>query len=417
MKQTEKPGKHTITPAAEINSSSETGGKAAKGRSAWGKVFLVFLSSVFILALLGFLFVNGKLNKLNSHEEFETLTLEEIQAINNMNQDQAVQNLDETQTREAVQAINDKSQDQAAQNLDETQTQEAVQAISDKNLDQAMQNLELRDSGAELAQGEIFGNKDIVNILVCGTDMRIPGTKDQGRCDACVIVSLNKKTGDVKLISFERSIGVPTPKYGDTKLNAAFNYGGGPYMQEIITKCFRVELAGYVHLSYETIADVFDAIGGIDVELDQSEVYHIGRFVRYDPEAPELKVGMNHLTGWAAYAYCDLRRADDNYARQNRVRNAMQSMVGKLKSMSISELNTMTNKVLPLIGTNLSKMQISSLILSAPKFSKATVEQMSVPTKGEGWYYVNGSGEYMLGLDYTEWSQRIREFILDEETA
>ena len=95
----------------------------------------------------------------------------------------------------------------------------------------------------------------------------------------------------------------------------------------------------------------------------------------------------------------------------------MQSMVGKLKSMSISELNTMTNKVLPLIGTNLSKMQISSLILSAPKFSKATVEQMSVPTKGEGWYYVNGSGEYMLGLDYTEWSQRIRTFILDEEAA
>ena len=153
------------------------------------------------------------------------------------------------------------------------------------------------------------------------------------------------------------------------------------------------------------------------MELDQSEVYHIGRSVKYDPEAPELKVGMNHLTGWAAYAYCDLRRADDNYARQNRVRNAMQSMVGKLKSMSISELNTMTNKVLPLIGTNLSKMQISSLILSAPKFSKATVEQMSVPTKGEGWYYMNGSGEYMLGLDYTEWSQRIREFILDEETA
>ena len=95
----------------------------------------------------------------------------------------------------------------------------------------------------------------------------------------------------------------------------------------------------------------------------------------------------------------------------------MQALVEKLKSMSISELNTMTDKVLPLIGTNLSKTQISSLILSAPKFSKATVEQMSVPTKGEGWYYMNGSGEWMLGVDYTEWSQRIRTFILNEEAA
>ena len=399
MKQTEKPGKHTITPAAEINSSSETGGKTAKGRSAWGKVFLVFLSSVFVLALLGFLFINGKLNKLNFHEEFETLTEEEVQALIDKNVDQAVQNLERRDSGTEL-AESESSGNQ-----------------NNKNPDQALQNLELRDSGAELAEGEIFGNRDVINILVCGTDMRIPGTKDQGRCDAAVIVSLNKKTGDVKLISFERSIGVPTPKYGDTKLNNAFNYGGGPYMQETITKCFRVALAGYVHLSYESIAEVFDAIGGIDVELDQSEVYNIRRYVRYDPEAPDLKVGMNHLTGWAAYGYCRLRAADDNYERQHRVRNAMQALVEKLKNMSISELNTMADRVLPLIGTNLSKTQISSLILSAPKFSKATVEQLSVPTKGEGWSYMNGSGEYMLGLDYTEWSQRIRTFILDEEAA
>ena len=369
MEHTEKPDKQTATPAEEINPSSDTSGKAAKERSGWGKAFFVALASAFILALGAFLFVNGKLNKLNYHEEFETLTHEEVQAIN------------------------------------------------DTDLDQAVQSLERRDSGAELAEGEVIGDQDIMNILVCGTDMRIPNTKDQGRCDATVIVSLNKKTGDVKLISFERSIGVPTPKYGDTKLNNVFNYGGGPYMQEIITKCFRVELAGYVHLSYESIAEIFDAIGGIDVELDQSEVYHIGRYVQYDPEAPDLKVGMNHLTGWAAYGYCRLRDADDNYERQHRVRNAVQAMIEKLKGMSISELNTMADEVLPLIGTNLSKTQISTLILLAPRFSKATVEQMSVPTKGEGWSYMSGSGEYMLGLDYTEWSQQIRDFILDEETA
>ena len=164
MKQTEKPGKHTITPAAEINSSSETGGKAAKGRSAWGKVFLVFLSSVFILALLGFLFVNGKLNKLNYHEEFETLTQEEIQAINE------------------AQTINNKNLDQAVQNLEQRDSGvepaegETFGNQDNQNLDQALQNLEQRDSGAELSEGEIFGNRNIVNILVCGTDMRIPGT-------------------------------------------------------------------------------------------------------------------------------------------------------------------------------------------------------------------------------------------------
>ncbi len=334
-----------------------------KKRLSGNTIFLIAVSIVLIGVASAVLFVNSKLNKLNYHEQTEALSHEEVLELN------------------------------------------------DPALDQAVQELEMRDQAPEQPEGDVFTDKDIVNILVCGTDMRLPNTKDQGRCDATVIVSLNKKSGDVKIISFERSIGVPTPSYGDTKLNGIFNYGGGEYVQEVISKCFLVDLAGYVHLSYETIPQVFDAIGGIDVELDQSEVYHIFKYVEYDLDRPELQVGMNNLRGWAAYAYCRLRDADDNFARQRRVRNALQAAVSKLKTMSLSELNATADAVLPLIGTNLTKTQISSLILMAPKFKNATIEQMSVPEKNEGWSYQSPSGEYMLGLDYSEWSQKIQDFI------
>ena len=332
-----------------------------------GNTILLIVISVFLIGAASVvLFVNSKLNKLNYDEQIETLSHEDILKLN------------------------------------------------DRELDKSLQNLEQRDQAPTPAEGDVFKDKDIVNILVCGTDMRIPNTQDQGRCDAAVIVSLNKKTGGVKLISFERSIGIPTPGYGDTKLNGAFNLGGGEYLQEVLTKCFLVDLAGYVHLSYETIPEVFDAIGGIDVELDQSEVYHISRYVQYDLDAPELHVGMNNLRGWAAYGYCRLRDGDDNFARQRRVRNALQAAVSKLKTMSLSELNATADAVLPLIGTNLTKAQISSLILMAPKFKNATIEQLSVPEKDEGWSYQSPSGEYMLGLDYSEWSQKIQDFISEK---
>ena len=362
---TEKDNARDLAPQERFDDSCATAAAASvRGHAKLGKTILLSVCAVILAAFIGIsLFVNGKLNKLNYNEQTEALSPDELQSLN------------------------------------------------DSELDESLQNLEQRDSGSAPAVGDVFSDKNVINILVCGTDMRIPNTKDQGRCDAAVIVSLNKTSGDVKLISFERSIGIPTPSGRDTKLNNAFNCGGGDYMQEVISNCFLVDLAGYVHLSYETIPQVFDAIGGIDVELNQSEIYYISRYVAYDPDKPHLQVGMNNLRGWAAYGYCRLRDGDDNYARQHRVRNALQAAVEKMKTMSFSELNTMADEVLPLIGTNLTKAQIRSLILSAPKFANATVEQMSVPQKGDGWHYQNEVGEAMLGVDYAEYSRRIQDFL------
>ncbi len=341
---------------------------ATRGKAGFPLKIKILIGVFFVLAAVVVsvvAFVNGKLNKLNYHEEITKITTDEIIQLN------------------------------------------------DSDIDKSLSGKEIRESGAPLAEGNIFKDKNIINILVCGTDMRIPNTNDQGRCDATIIVSLNKKTGNIKLISFERAIGVPIPNYGDTKLNNAFNYGGGEFMVETISECFLVDLAGYVHLPYETIPQVFDAVGGIDVELDQSEVYNISEFIKYEPDKQELHVGMNNLKGWAAYGYCRLRNADDNWARQSRVRNALQAMVKKLKTMSLKELNDMVDVVLPMIGTNLSKKQISSLIIAAPSFRNAEVEQMSVPEKENNWSYLTDHGEYMLGVDFTEWSKRIREFLYD----
>ena len=113
-----------------------------------------------------------------------------------------------------------------------------------------VEGLEVRSGGGELPDGDLFSDKNIVNILLLGTDMKIPGTNDPGRCDCTMICSLNKATGEVKLIGFERAIGVPIPGYEDELLTYAYQYGAGPFMVETIEKCFNVDLAGYVHVGF-----------------------------------------------------------------------------------------------------------------------------------------------------------------------
>ena len=289
--------------------------------------------------------------------------------------------------------------------------EEAIVSTAGNEAGLNLEKLEQRESGSEIPTDDIFQSKDVVNILLLGTDMKIPGTQDPGRCDAVVVCSLNRSTGDVKLVGFERTIGMPVPGKEDEILSYIFQYGGGPFMQQSVSDIFRLDLAGYVHIPYETFAAVIDAIGGVDIELDQSEVYHIGRNIVGDPLADTLKPGLNHLNGRATYSYCRLRAADDDWYRQGRVRNAVQAIVSKLKKLSISDLNKMADDVLPLIETNLTNAQITSLMLSAPKFASAKVTQLMVPERDSIWYYQTGRGAYMLGCDYGVCAKNIREFL------
>lgn len=74
-------------------------------------------------------------------------------------------------------------------------------------MEQALKDLE--EKQVIEAEGEIFGDENIFNILLIGTDDRTKDFSDNARGDTCMLMSINKKTMAVKLISFERGMGVP----------------------------------------------------------------------------------------------------------------------------------------------------------------------------------------------------------------
>jgi len=273
------------------------------------------------------------------------------------------------------------------------------------------EGLEQKEAGGTIPTDDVFADENVINILLLGTDMKLPGTNDPGRCDMTMLCSLNKDTGDIKIVGFERTIGVPVPNLEDEILSYVFQYGGGEFMQETISKCFLVDISGYVHVGYEMFPQVIDAIGGIDVELDQSEVYHMSRYLAYSPSKDTLHTGLCHLNGEAAYSFCRLRDGDDDWSRQERVREAVIAMLSKLDNLSIIDINNIANTVLPMVSTNLTKAEIKSLIAMSPKFIDAEISQLMVPDKEDCWTYVTGRGAHMLGCDFTAWSKEINNFL------
>lgn len=242
-----------------------------------------------------------------------------------------------------------------------------------------------------------LSEKDMVNVLLIGSDMRIPHTDDIGRGDVTMLCSLNKKTGAVKLASFERGTGVPWEGHEWLMLTSFYRFNGAAATTKVLGECFQIDFDGYAHVDFESFKDIVDAIGGVDVELSPAEAGKLG--FPYS--------GMNHLDGEHALAFCRLRSIDSNWQRTGRQRRTLQAVLTKAKGMSLGELNDLADTVLPMIDTDLDNEVLTGIMMNALKFAGATADQLVVPDQEH--ILPGGLGYNKADFDYE--AERIRIFL------
>lgn len=250
---------------------------------------------------------------------------------------------------------------------------------------------------------------NIVNVLVLGTDLPLPGTGDRGRCDSTTLLSLNLLTGSIKAVSFERGISIYVPSlWSDELLTHVYSYEGAPGMVSAIERNFDVKVDGYVQVNFDTFAQIVDAIGGVDVELTEEEVTALnneGYIYAGVWTQAYVTPGKNHLNGHDTLEYARLRAVDDNFGRQQRQRTVMQAMLKQVRNLPLFRLNHAVNKILPLIHTNLPKGTLFRIFLHAPQFIGSNLKQLQVPEK-------EGSASYtMSNFSFKREQERIAEFL------
>lgn len=246
-----------------------------------------------------------------------------------------------------------------------------------------MSGLELEEAPS-YSQGELFKDDSVMNILLVGSDEFTPGFVDTSRGDVNILVSINKAEKTVKLVSFSRGIALKMlagPYEGKYDwLTNVHRWAGTEAVLQAMEEAFKIELDRYVRVNFNSVTKIVDAIGGIEMELTAKEARFINQQnVASTPTQKPLVEGWNHLDGGTATYYARLRGVDDDWYRIQRQRNAILAVVDKLKGSSFSTLNDLCDMTLPLIQTNLTKLEIAELILYSPKFLDSEFDQMTIP--------------------------------------
>ena len=183
-------------------------------------------------------------------------------------------------------------------------------------------------------------NNQPVSILVLGVD------EEDGvsRSDTMMVLTINPKRGDMKMMSIPRDMRVAIPDedvIGMQKINAAYAHDGAKLAIETVEKEFDVPIDYYVSVNFKAFVDMVDIVGGVDVDNDFA--FTLWKY--------SFEEGPQTLNGKEALHYVRMRKSDPegDYGRQKRQQEVLQDLVAK--STVVNSL-TKLDEIFSTVGEN-----------------------------------------------------------------
>ena len=252
---------------------------------------------------------------------------------------------------------------------------------------------------ATIGNDRKMSSKNVINVLLIGADSR-NGT-NSGNTDVMMLISVNKKTKELKLVSFFRDsyLYVEGNKNSYcTKLNAAYSMGGPETLIQTIENNYKIEIDNYVMVNFESFTEIVDAMGGVTVDVQQYEADY-----NYKKFKVELPVGEDvTLNGEQALCFVRIRNCDSDgdVSRTRRQRMVIESMISRVKSASVGELNKYIDLLLPYVDTGYKKTEIVSMGLKALTGGWATYERKQLQMPPEDCRTSGSANMWIWVVDY-----------------
>lgn len=225
----------------------------------------------------------------------------------------------------------------------------------------------------------VASSEDFINILLVGQASR--AGEEARYADTMMLLTINKYEKTLRLTSFLRDAFAKMPDYkghtgGRIKLTTIYHlgshYSGGDpagsmeLMNMALYNNFGVEVDHNIEIDFDGVIKAIDLMGGVGIELTQEEADYLN-----DPSLDgwkpyRVEPGYFWLDGAGALCYARMRKAEgdgeSDIARTSRQRNLINALLGRVMSMSISDINKLADEVLPMVTTSMSKQEIKDML-------------------------------------------------------
>lgn len=201
------------------------------------------------------------------------------------------------------------------------------------------------------------------NVLISGSDTR-GGFDENGRSDVIMVATVNPKTSTILLTSVPRDYYVTTAcDAADGCMQGALDkithtgIHGTNTTKRTVEQLLGVEINYTFKVGFDTVTDLVDALGGVDVYVEPGYAVTNQYFSVHE--------GVNHLNGHDALEYARERYAYTEGDRQ-RTKNQQQVLMGIVneatKPSVITKYASIMDAMANTFSTTMSNEEISDLI-------------------------------------------------------
>ena len=290
---------------------------------------------------------------------------------------------------------------------------ETIEVIPDETETDPAENLEGLESVD--ASDVVFETMDVlegdvINIMLIGQDRR-PG-EDRARSDSMILVSLNKEKGTIQLTSFMRDLYVQIPGYLDTRLNAAYRYGGTDLMNETFKVNFGLEIDGNVMVDFDEFTEIIEILGGVTLEISSSEAGYMNKH-----SDNRFSSGRNYFNAEDALTFTRMRyAAGGDYGRTDRQRRVIMAIANSFRDADLVTIFNVIDQVLPHIVTNLTDAQIIEYATAGLTIlgNGGEMQTLRIP-QDDAHYNANIRGMAVLVPNLEMCREDLKEFIYDNK--
>lgn len=241
---------------------------------------------------------------------------------------------------------------------------------------------------------------DLVNVMLLGSDEEITADRTI-RTDTMIIVSINRDTGTVAMMSLPRDLFVYTPGLGMNRLNVTFGWGenvgwepGGGFglLRQTILYNFGINVHYYAKVNITEFEQIVNLVGGVEIAVDCAiqDYYPVAPIEELDLTRPieenyklrTLDVGYYTFDGFDAQWYARSRRNSSDFDRGRRQQQVVRAIFRKaLNDGQLAQLPALWREGNEIVETNMTLNEALSLVPIGLNLESREIESFTlIPT-------------------------------------
>ena len=255
---------------------------------------------------------------------------------------------------------------------------------------------------------------DWINILLLGCDSY--SINEYSRSDSMIILSVNSKSGEIKMTSLMRDTWIKVSGHKSRKLTELCAIGGPELTMQAINENYGTDITRYAQIGMDGIAEIIDLLGGLELDVTEAErkalnkgLFDLSRLSGMEKlQQSGEKV---HLNGNQATAYARIRKIDSDYVRVERQRTVLMAMAKKIMSgANASNVISVIDVLLEYVDTNISLLELMSLARVGLSADLENIQEMRLPADGT---YESGmfGNVWCIKPDFKKNARLLEEFI------